>query len=99
MLRQHNWRRYKEMNELPVKDAFVDQVATTVCRWGLQMPVRIFLEAGHPVTFLGGQLLWLAQPALSLVISSQIVRQAAYLLEEPETIQALIAKLEMEEVG
>jgi hypothetical protein len=58
----------------------------------------IFLEAGHPLTFLGGQLLWVAQPALSLFMPANVVAEAAQLLEEPESVKALAAKLEAEKV-
>ncbi len=92
-----HYQNRHNMEDLPVKDVFVKEVAAALNRWGLQAPARLFLEAGHPVTFLSGQLLWLAQPALSLLLPSQTVRQAAYLLEEPDAIQALVAQLEVEE--
>lgn len=86
------------MDDLPVKNAFVDQVAAALSRRGLQTPALIFLEAGHPLTFLGGQLLWVAQPALSLFMPANVVAEAAQLLEEPESVKALAAKLEAEKV-
>lgn len=84
------------MDDLPVQKAFVDQVASTISRRGLQAPTLIFLEAGHPVTFLGGQLLWVAQPALSLFMPAKMVTQVAELLEDPEAVQALTAILRAE---
>jgi len=84
------------MDDLSVQNAFVDQVATTLSRRGLQAPALILLEAGPPLTFLGGQLLWVAQPALSLFMSTKVVAQMAQLLEEPEAVQALAAKLHAE---
>lgn len=86
----------KSMDELPVQNAFVDQVAAALGRRGLQTPALIFLETGHPLTFLGGQLLWVAQPALSLIMSAEVVANLAHLLEEPEAVKALAAKLEVE---
>lgn len=84
------------MNGLSVPESFISQAATVIHRYGWQTPALIFLGAGHPFTFLSGQLLWLAQPALSLVMPSDIVRQTALLLEEPEAVQVLITKLETE---
>ena len=82
------------MDDLPVQNAFVDQVAAALSRRGLQTPALIFLEAGHPITFLGGQLLWVAQPALSLFMAAKDVANMAQLLEEPEAVKALAASLE-----
>lgn len=86
----------KNMDELPVQNGFVDQVAAALSRRGLQTPALIFLETGHPLTFLGGQLLWVAQPALSLFVSAEVVADLAHLLEEPEAVKALAARLATE---
>lgn len=87
----------EQMNEPSYQDADVAHLAAALSRWGLGTPARLFLEAGHPVTFLGGQLLWLAQPALSLFFPWQRIRQAAQLLEEPEKVAGLLAHLEAAE--
>ena len=76
-------------------DVFLEQIANTIYRRGLRTPVLIALEAGEPLAFLGGQLLWLVQPFLSLIIPNKLVRQTAQLLEEPAAVQALIKHLEM----
>lgn len=88
-----------KMNEPPYHDADIVHLAATLQRWGLGTPARIFLEAGHPATFLGGQLLWLAQPALSLFVPWRRIRQTAQLLEEPEKVASLVAHLEAGEVS
>jgi hypothetical protein len=87
------------MDKLTVDHSFVSQIATTLSRQGWETPALILLEAGKPLTFLGGQLLWMAQPALSLLMPSDLVRQAAQLLEEPEAVQALISQLETAEAN
>ena len=79
------------------ENAFIKQVASTIEARGLRLPTLIALEAGRPLAFLGGQFLWMAQPALSLIVPSQWIRQTAQLLEEPEAVAALIAQLE--EIG
>ena len=73
---------------------FIEQVAAFVEARGLRLPTLLALEAGRPLTFLGGQLLWIAQPALSLFMPGQWIQQAAQLLEEPEAVAALVARLE-----
>ncbi len=78
-------------------DSFIDHAAASIQQYGLQTAAILFLEAGHPLTFLGGQLLWIAQPVLSLFIASDRLRQAAALLEEPAAVAALVTKLEADE--
>lgn len=76
-------------------DLFLESVAAAIWRHGLREPALLVLQVGHPLTFLGSQLLWLTQPALSLFISSDGVRQLAELLEEPEglrTLQVILQK-------
>ena len=85
------------MDELQAHEAFINTLATAVRRRGWQTPVTLLLEAGHPFLFLSEQLLWLAQPALSLFIPAHWVRQTAQLLEEPTAVQALVHKLNTEE--
>lgn len=76
------------------ENPFLEQVAAFIEARGLRLPTLLLLEAGRPLTFLGGQLLWIAQPALSLIMPGQWLQQTAQLLEEPEAIEALIARLE-----
>lgn len=77
-------------------ERFIEQLAAAFCRRGLRLPALIALEAGQPLAFLGGQLLWLAEPALSLVIAGDTIRQAARLLEDPAAVTALVNRLEAE---
>jgi hypothetical protein len=76
------------------ENPFLEQVATFVQVRGLRLPLLLMLEAGRPLAFLGGQFLWIAQPALSLILPGQWIQQTAQLLEEPEAVAALIARLE-----
>lgn len=79
------------------QNAFLDQAAAFICRNRLRLPVLAVLDAGRPLTFLGGQLLWLLQPALSLFVSGDTIRQTAHLLEEPDSVTALVQRLEAAE--
>lgn len=81
----------------PENQAFISQLADNICRWGLQVPVLVGLEAGRPLAFLGGQLLWVSKPALALFFSGNSVSRLAELLEEPAAVEALIATLEARE--
>lgn len=67
----------------------MEQIADDICRHGFRVPALAVLESGPLIPFLGSQLIWLAQPALSLFISSHKVRQAAELLEKPEALSTL----------
>ena len=78
-------------------DEFVGQIADALCSHGLRLPALIGLEAGRPLTLLGGQFLWMAQPFLSLMISRDRVGQVAELLEEPASVDKLIDELEARE--
>ncbi len=65
------------------------QIANDICRRGFRVPALVVLESGPLLPFLGSQLLWVAQPALSLFIPSHKVRQAAEILETPEALSIL----------
>ena len=75
----------------------IKKVVNTVNRYGLRLPTLVALEAGHPITFLSSQLLWIAQPVLSLLMPSQPIYQLARLLEVPTAVQMLIEQLESEQ--
>jgi hypothetical protein len=53
-----------------------------------------FLDAFRPLAFIGGQALWIAQPTLNLLIDSDRVADLARLLEQPEALDMLRARLE-----
>lgn len=86
------------MTHSPNRDPFLDQIATTLKERGLHSVALTFLEIGQPLTFIGGQLLWLAQPALGLLWPKAQVRQLAQLLEDPVAVRGLMDALAVEEV-
>ena len=79
------------------KQWFAIQAADRIRQLGLQLPAQIVLEAGRPLAFVAGQLLWLAQPALSLMAPRDELAKAAELLEDPEGVSALIELLGREQ--
>lgn len=76
---------------------FLDQLAQQLRERGWRMPALVALEAGRPLAFLGGQLLWVLEPAITLLLPQNHVQQLAQCLEEPTAVSALIARLEKEE--
>lgn len=78
-------------------EEFVGQVADVLCNHGLRQPALFGLEVSRPLSFVGGQVLWLFQPLLGLVLSRELIAQMARLLEEPAAVDALIAQLEARE--
>ena len=78
-------------------EAFVSHVADLLCRHGLSHLVLVGLEAGRPLTFFAGQLLWVLQPALGLVLGRGEVSKMANLMEDPIAIEHLIDLLATEE--
>lgn len=73
---------------------FIEQVALKINRLGLNAPAILLLEAHKPLSFMGSQLLLVAQPTLNLFLSSRLVDNAVTLLADPDQLEALIAQLE-----
>ncbi len=74
----------------------VIQVADAIRRLGLVSPAAAMLEAGRPLTLLAAQLVWLSEPVLALAFPRRQVVGAAELLEDSESVNALIALLNRE---
>jgi hypothetical protein len=68
-------------------------VADLIRRLGLASPAAVLLETGRPFAFIVGQLVWLSQPVLALIFPNRQLAGAAELLEDPESVNALIALL------
>lgn len=85
------------MTYSPNRDPLLDQIATSLKARGLDTAALTFLEVGQPLAFIGGQLLWLAQPALGLLWPKVEVRQLAQLLEDPAAVRRLMAALAVDE--
>jgi hypothetical protein len=72
----------------------ISEVVKAISDRGWQNAVIFLLEMGQPLALLGGQLLWILQPALSLFISADAVSRTARLLEQPDVVNDLIIQLE-----
>ena len=71
----------------------VEKVAQKIIHLGLQLPTLFMLDAGQPLAFIGGQLLWVLQPAVSLFVPANQVGQWATLLEKPTALFELRQQL------
>ena len=87
------------MTHSPNRDPFLDQIATTLKERGLHSAALTFLEMGQPLAFIGGQMLWLAQPALGLLWPKAQVRQLAQLMEDPVAVRGLMDALTVDEAA
>ena len=76
----------------------VIQVADQIRRHGLQSAALVALEAGRPLTFVAAQLVWLAQPMLAMFLPGRDLPRFAELLEDQESVSALIDALGREPV-
>ncbi len=76
------------------EEQLVRRVAATVRQWGLRGLAVTALQVGRPFLLVAGQLLWIAQPALSLRWSARQIGALAELLEEPGTADYLISLLD-----
>lgn len=77
------------MIHAPKHDPLLDKIATSLKQRGLHSAALTLLEAGEPLIFIGSQLLWLAQPAVTLLWPTAQVRHIAQLLEDPTAIHRL----------
>ena len=69
------------------------QLARRIQRWGLGGPVSVILDALEPFAFVGGQLLWILQPTLGLLVNRERIAEFALMLERPEALRLLRAQL------
>ncbi len=72
----------------------LEELAQRIHSAGLSRPARLFLAAGRPLSFLGSQLLLVAQPIARLIFG-QHDQTGTYsgLLENRENIDRLLARL------
>lgn len=87
------------MTHSPNRDPLLDQIATALKQRGLNSVALALLEVGQPLAFIGGQIMWLAQPALGLLWPTAQVRHIAQLLEDPTAVRSLMAALATDEVA
>ncbi len=75
------------------KENFVSQIADYLYAHGLGSAALVGLEVGRPLTFLGGQLLWMLQPVMGLIFPRDLISKIAVILEDPQATNELIGQL------
>ena len=75
-------------------ESYLQTIADGLQQRGLRLPALILLEASRPLAFPAGQMVWVAQPALSLFLSKQTIEHLAHFFEEPTHLDSLITYLE-----
>jgi hypothetical protein len=76
------------------REELLNKVARRIEELGLTAPAILFLETYKPVAFLGAQLLWVAEPFLSLGLNAADLHDLTWLIEERTGIEDLIRRLE-----
>ncbi len=77
----------------------LDKIAERIRRLGVPGVVGAVLQGMRPLAFIGGQLLWVAQPALSPWVDRDQLAAYAWLLEQPDSIDLLQTRLQRDPTG
>lgn len=76
------------------RDFIVNYMAEKINKFGMGTPAIVFLEAGRPLSFIGGSIMWGAAPFLNIFVNDQYTREIALFLEDRKNIEILIRKIE-----
>lgn len=76
------------------KRELIERVSAQIVAWNLREPALVFLTMHAPLAFFGSQFLIAAQPFLGILGENSFARDFALLLEDPQTVQELITRLE-----
>lgn len=76
------------------RDELILDLAARLRAWSLREPAIVLLSWHAPLAFLGSQLLLAAQPFLGVLQGDSLAGDLALLLQEPESVERLIAQLE-----
>lgn len=74
--------------------ALIERLARRIEQWGLEGPAIAFLEVNKPFSFLGSQMLLLSQPLFGLFGKGSAASDWAEALEDRETVELVIQRLE-----
>jgi hypothetical protein len=76
------------------REQLLDDLTRRIEKMGMTAPAVLFLETYKPLAFLGAQLLWFAQPFLSLGFKQADLRDLTLLIEDRAGVEELIDRLE-----
>jgi hypothetical protein len=80
------------------RDELVDGIARRLNAWGFGAPAILLLQMHAPLAFLGSQMLYATQPFVGWLTGDRLIDDLAYLLEEPENLERLMARLEEQRI-
>jgi len=76
------------------RQQLIDRVAQQIAGRGMTAPAILFLEMHKPLAFLGAQLLWIAQPFLSIGLNNADLSDLITVIEDRAGVEELIERLE-----
>lgn len=76
------------------RQQLIDRFARRIAALGLTAPAVLFLEMHKPLAFLGAQLLFAAQPFLSIGLNDADLRDFAAIIEDRTGVEEVIDRLE-----
>ena len=76
------------------RDFIINYMAEKIDKYAMGTPAIVFLEAGRPLSFIGGSIRWGAAPFLNIFVNDQYTREIALFLEDRKNIELLIQKIE-----
>ena len=76
------------------RQQMIDRIANRIAGLGMTAPAVLFLEMNKPLAFLGAQLLFAAQPFLSITVNPADLHDFAEIVEDGTGVDQLIARLE-----
>jgi len=76
------------------RQELIERVHAQLRAWNLREPAIVFLAMHAPLAFFGSQMLLAAQPFLGMFHGDRWVHDLALLLDDPQNVQELIARLE-----
>lgn len=75
-------------------EALLNKISEAVVRWGMATPAIFMLESSKPLSFVGSQFLHFLSPIVHTVLDAKDLDRLAILLEERETMEDLIRRIE-----
>lgn len=72
----------------------IEQVTKQLRAWNLREPAMVLLMLHTPLAFIGSQCLLVAQPFLGLVTGDRMARELVLLVQDPQNLEQLAARLE-----
>ncbi len=82
------------MDLSPEDAALLDRIAARIVRHGLATPAIFFLESVRPLNFVASQAMVFFGPLATAILPRQDYERFAKILEQRESIEALLVRIE-----